>query len=319
MRVLLAHDGSPSSDAACQLVGSLAWPEETVIQVVGIAEPAAELLAPLVVAAPAVGSLDAEAKHELEGILDKAVDSLAKPSLVVHRTILIGRPASLIVDAATDFRAELVVVGSRGRGPLTSMLLGSVSAEVVDHAPCPVLVVRRPDADGLLLAVDGSPSAQAAVAYLTATRIFSGRPVEVLTVAPGTDLPGSSPLAVISDLAFESFEERRRDDRRHAEDFAASAAQRLIDDGYHARWSVSNGNAAHEIIEAARCFGSGLIVMGSRGHTGLTRIMLGSVARNVLLHTAASVLIVREPIRARAPEHATQLDETREPVGAGRR
>lgn len=305
MRVLLALDGSPSSDAACQLVESLAWPEGTVIQIIGVAEPVAELLAPLVVSAPTVGSLDRQTSDELERILDEAVASLEKPTLAVRRAVLVGRPATLIVDAAADLRAELVVVGSRGRGPLTSMLLGSVSAEVVDHAPCPVLVVRRPVAEAILVAVDGSPSAQAAVTYLAANRILAGRPIEVLSVAPASDLPGTSPLAVISDLAFESFEQRRREVREHAEAIAASATEKLRDDGYHARWSVSNGNAAHEIIEAAESFGSGLIVMGSRGHTGLHRIMLGSVARNVLLHTSASVLIVREPIRVRVPERVT--------------
>ncbi len=159
------------------------------------------------------------------------------------------------------------------------------------------------------------------ITYLIANRILAGRPIEVLTVAAGTDRPDSAPLAVISDLAFESFEDGRREDRRHAETIAAGAADRLRDDGYHARWSISTGNAAHEIIEAARCFGSGLIVMGSRGHTGLARILLGSVARNVLLHTSASVLIVREPIRTRWPErakHAEDLPAAR-PVGAGAR
>jgi nucleotide-binding universal stress UspA family protein len=301
MRVLLALDGSPSSDAACQLAGSLAWPEGTVIQVVAVAEPAVELIAPLLVSAPAIGSLDRQTHDDLERILDRAVASLEKPSLVAHRTVLVGRPATLIVDAARDFGAELVVVGSRGHGPLSSMLLGSVSAEVVDHAPCPVLVVRRPVADSILVAVDGSASALAAVTYLTSNRIFAGRTVEVLAVATSAALPGASTLGIVSDLAIESFEQRRREDRDRAEAIAAGAAEKLRDDGYHARSSISNGNAAHEIIEAAESFGSGLIVMGSRGHTGLARIVLGSVARNVLLHTAASVLIVHEPIRPRAP------------------
>jgi nucleotide-binding universal stress UspA family protein len=149
--------------------------------------------------------------------------------------------------------------------------------------------------------------------------MLSDRPIEVITVGSGTDRPSSAPLSVVSDLAFESFEQGRREDREHAESIAASAAQRLRDDGYHTRWSISNGSPAHEIIEAAKSFDSGLIVMGSRGHTGLARILLGSVARNVLLHTSASVLIVREPIRTRWPERARHVEElpVQQPVGAG--
>lgn len=317
MRVLLALDGSRSSDAACQLVRSLAWPDGSVIEVIGVVEPVTEVLAPLIVPATAVGSVDRETSHELERILDQAVASLEKPTLIVRRTMLVGRPGTLIADAADDLRAELVVVGSRGRGPLRSMLLGSVSAEVVDHAPCPVLVVRRPVVDAILVAVDGSPSAQAAVTYLAANRIFAGHRVDVLSVAPpsvapANDLAGAFPLAGISDVGFESVEEGHRELRLRAEAVAARAAQELRQDGYDARGSISVGNAAHEIIGAAATFGSGLVVVGSRGHTGLARLALGSVARNVLLHTTASVLIVREPIRARSPERVKRAE--RQPV-----
>lgn len=306
MRVLLALDGSPSSEVVCQLVGSLSWPEGTVIQVVGIVEPVAEMPAPLVGSTTAAGSDGGQAGHGLEQVLDRAVASLDKPTLIVRRAILVGRPGTVIVDTATDRRAELVVVGSRGRGPLASMLLGSVSAEVVDHAPCPVLVVRRPVADSVLVAVDGSPSATGAVTFLAANRITADRPIEVLSVAPATDLAGVFPLAGISDVAFESNQGRVAEDRRRAEAIAAGAAQKLRSDGYHARWSISTGDAAHEIIGAAESFGSGLVVLGSRGHTGLARIVLGSVARNVLLHASASVLIVREPVRERSPKPAEE-------------
>lgn len=317
MRILLALDGSPSSDAACKLVRSLTWPSGSVIQAVAVAEPAAELLAPLVISAPAVGSLDEQTTGDLEAILDDAVALLEGPALGVERTVLHGRPATMIVERAAEFRAELVVIGSRGRGPISSMLLGSVSAEVVDHAPCPVLVVRSPVADSVLVAVDGSPSAQSAITYLIASHVLAGRPTEVLTVAVGTDRPDSA-VGLFSDGAFDSLEQERREERRHAEAIAAAAAQRLGDEGYRARWSISTGHAAREIIEAARCFGSGLIVVGSRGHTGLTRLLLGSVARNVLLHTSASVLIVREPIRTRWPERTRHPEElpARQPVGA---
>ena len=296
MRALLALDGSPSSRAARELAASLAWPTASVIDVIGVVGVATEAGA---------------SRQELEHALDEAAEALRSPSRVVRRTTLLGRPGTLVVDTAGQLRAELVVVGSRGHGPLRSMLLGSVSAEVVDHAPCPVLVVRRPVAETILLAVDGSASADAAVTYLAANRLLIGRPIEVLSVAPGPDLPGTLPLPEGADRPLEPAEGRLVEDRWRAEAIAAGAARRLAECGYEVRWSIATGDAAHEIIEAASNFGSGLIVVGSRGHTGLTRLMLGSVARNVLLHTAASVLVVREPIR----ESAHELAETRIPAG----
>jgi nucleotide-binding universal stress UspA family protein len=70
--------------------------------------------------------------------------------------------------------------------------------------------------------------------------------------------------------------------------------------------AVSEGDAAHQIVVRATNVGSDLIVMGSRGMTGLRRILIGSVARNVLLHAPTSVLIVREPLREEAFEPAEE-------------
>ena len=210
----------------------------------------------------------------------------------------------MLVQEAKASRAELVVVGSRGLGPLRSMLLGSVSAEVVDHAPCPVLVVRRPGIGSVLLAVDGSAHAATAVTFLGGARFLTGYPVEVLSVAPtATRLP-RIPASGTSDVAVTSDERWAAAQREWSEAYAATATEILRTDGVHARWSISQGDPAHEIIEAAEGFGCDLIVMGSRGLTGLTRMLVGSVTRNVLLHTPASVLVVREPQRVRSREKA---------------
>ncbi len=289
MRALLALDGSTSSRAASELAASLAWPSGSIIDVVGVVATSTE-------AGPA--------RQQLEEMLDDAAAALTGESRVVRRTTLVGRAGSVLVELAADLRAELVIMGSRGRGPLRSMLLGSVSAEVVDHAPCPVLVVRRAAADSLLVAVDGSPSADGAVSFLVASKILAGRHIEVLSVAPGPDLPMTLPVSEGADRPLEPAEGRLVEDRWRAEATAATAARRLDESGYTVRWSIGTGDAAHEIISAAENFESGLIVMGSRGHTGLTRLLLGSVARNVLLHTSASVLVVREPLRVAVPEEA---------------
>jgi nucleotide-binding universal stress UspA family protein len=308
MRVLLAIDGSASSESACELVGSLSWPQGTVIQIVAAAhEPLADVFGTPVAPRSEAGT---GAGQPLEVALAEAAAMVDGPDRIVCRRLLTGRPASVIVDEAIAFRAELVVVGSRGRGPLQSMLLGSVSAEVVDHAPRPVLVVRRPALGSVLLAVDGLVSAEAAVTFLRGCHFLADHPVEVLTVAPAPSLPTPIRLAGASDAAFEFRDVKDATNREWSCSIAASAVESLQAGGLHARWSISQGNPAHEIIEAGRGFGSDLIVLGSRGHTGLARIVLGSVARNVLLHTETSVLIVREPWRARSPE-AVEREEHR--------
>ena len=78
--------------------------------------------------------------------------------------------------------ADLIVLGSRGHGVITTMVLGSTAAEVVDHASCPVLVARSGSLGSIAFADDGSPSARIAEGVI-ASPLFAGRHVDVLTVA----------------------------------------------------------------------------------------------------------------------------------------
>jgi nucleotide-binding universal stress UspA family protein len=304
MRILLAMDGSASSDTARNLVASLAWPEASVIRLVAVVEPMSAVVAGL---APysATEFDDRAVAASLEARLAESAASLAKAGRTVETLVLHGRPASAIVEEALEWRAELIVLGSRGLGRLRSMLLGSVSAEVVDHAPCPVLVARSSSIGPVLVAVDGSDSARRAVEHLADARYLAGHPVHVLTVGPLLHAGLPYWAMNVADSRAPAYQDLAAEDRRRTETQAARAAEELARDGYDVRWTIGGGDPAHEILEAAVNFGCDLIVMGSRGLTGLERIRLGSVARNVLLHASASVLIVREPIRERRPEAAT--------------
>jgi nucleotide-binding universal stress UspA family protein len=301
MRVLLALDGSATADAARQAVAALKWPSGSVVHVLGVID--LDLPPGTLSGAPASGTRAGDSRA-IERVIESASASLHRDDLASDATVVYGRPASVIVERARELRADVVVVGSRGRGPFASLLLGSVSAEVVDHAPCPVLVVRAPLDGPALVAVDGSPSADAAVTYLVANRMFNDRPIEIVSV---TRPPGSETawdVAGLSVGALEALDERRKLERGELEGTAARAATRLRAAGYRTRWSLAEGHAPKQIIETAAGLGCSLIVMGSRGMTGLKRILIGSVARAVLLHTTASVLIVREPVRDEARESA---------------
>jgi len=301
MRVLLAMDGSTSADTARNLVASLAWPEATCIRVVAVVEPMSAVLVGL---SPYTATEfdDRQIAGSLQQRLTETASLLAKPGRTIETQVLRGRPASAIVDQATDMRADLIVIGSRGLGRLRSMLLGSVSAEVVDHAPCPVLVARASSIGPVLVAVDGSDSARRAVENLADATYLAGHRLHVLTVGPMLydGLPAWS--LSVADSKVPAYQDLLAEDRRRTEANAARAAQELAREGYDVNWTIGAGDAAHEIIQAAQDFSCDLIVMGSRGLTGLDRLLLGSVARNVLLHAPMSVLIVREPVRERAPE-----------------
>jgi len=79
---------------------------------------------------------------EAETILKNALDAVGEIPGEVHTEILEGAPAEAILDVANARKSDLIVMGSRGLGRLRGALLGSQSQKVVQHAPCPVLIVR---------------------------------------------------------------------------------------------------------------------------------------------------------------------------------
>lgn len=190
-------------------------------------------------------------------------------------------------------QADLVVVGSRGYGTIESMLLGSVSAEVVDHAPAPVLVARGSGLARIVLGWDGSACAMRAAHLLRTWPAFSGAHVRVVSVAD-VETPWWSgfPEAVAPEMV-PMYAEAVDASRTHYDDLARDMTAQLRDSGLAAEPDRRDGDAATEILAVASTARADLIVIGTRGRTGLARLLLGSVARNVLQHATCSVLIVR--------------------------
>ncbi|HEX5946111.1 MAG TPA: universal stress protein [Acidimicrobiales bacterium] len=90
-------------------------------------------------------AIDSAARASVEELVATAVAELGGPAPDVQVTILPGGPSVTLVEVAEG--ADLVVVGSHGRTGLSRLMLGSVAMAVVNHAPCPVVVVRAPDED----------------------------------------------------------------------------------------------------------------------------------------------------------------------------
>lgn len=224
--------------------------------------------------------------------IDEALRRLGRDGRAAEGAVLLGRPATILVDEATRFDADLAIVGSRGFGPIASLVLGSVSSEVVDQAPCPVLVARTPGITRLLLAIDGSKPSAAAAEVLASWRIFDRLPICVLSVAHVV-APWYGEIAPMYPQVAKAYtldlEHARAEHARIAEDAAAGlrAAGRAVET------RSRTGDAAAEIISAAEESDADLVVIGSRGRTGVARLLLGSVARNVLHGSRASVLVVR--------------------------
>jgi nucleotide-binding universal stress UspA family protein len=296
MRVLVAVDGSELAGLAVDLVADLAWPKGSEILVAQAVETGAGLFGGPWPALAMVQTdrIEAEIRDLAKRTVHEARERLARPGLRVDAVVLPGRAATAIVDRARHMHADVVVVGSRGHGTIESMLLGSVSAEVVDRAAAPVLVARGSRIERIVLAWDGSTCATRAADLLTTWPIFAGSHVRVASVAdfavpwwtgfPEAGSPEMMPMYLEAASA----------SRRQHDELAREMTVQLRASGFTAEADRRDGDAATEILAAANAFNADLIVMGTHGRTGLKRLVLGSVARNVLQHAKCSVLVVRE-------------------------
>ncbi len=289
MRVLLGYDGSTSADRALALVAGVAWPPNSECHIVVAFGVPIPTYAPGVVADAATLQTVSDAQQgEAERLASAASARLARPELTVTGEVGVGRPAGTILDAADRVAPDLLVVGSRGFGPLTAALLGSVSEELVDHAPCPVLVARGTALRRVLLADDGSADAQTASALLLHWPIFRDCEVRVVSVAQRPDVYATNSETQmtaarwVGQVALEG-----------AGELARTTAERLSRGGLHADTAVRQGDPTIEILAAAADWPADLVVIGTRGQTGLTRLLHGSVARKVLEHARCSVLVER--------------------------
>jgi nucleotide-binding universal stress UspA family protein len=316
MRILLAVDGSASADRALDLVAALPWHDGGRVRIVSVAPSQAEILGVPWSLTATSGALEAEeaALTVHRNALEAAERELrsVRCDIVIEPVLLRGRTASLIVEEAREMPADLIVLGHRGHSRWESALLGSVSAEVVDHAPCAVLVARDDRIGPVVLADDGSSHARAAEAIMIACPLFAGLPITVVSVIHDGFQDPVAVAPLIDPAVMDVYSQGPSAEQRAVEAECAAAARRLRDAGLDAEPEVRVGDPAHEIIAVARARQAGVVIVGTRGQTGLRRLLLGSVARNVLLHAPCSVMVVRGG--AHVPPPASEQREEAEPV-----
>ena len=136
-KVLIAVDYGPIAAHAVDAGVDLAKALRAQLAFVHVVDPV-EPLAPE--SGIPAAQLLAEAEREGKKLLERFKDELGEPTSPVF--FALGKPASEIVEAARMWRADVIVVGSHGRGGLKRVVLGSVAEDVMRHAPCPVLAVR---------------------------------------------------------------------------------------------------------------------------------------------------------------------------------
>ena len=302
MKILIALDGSEPSMAGAMLAKALPLPADSTIELLTVMEDHyAWTAGPWPV--PAVIETPPDVERALRGVHARLQDiaaGLTAEGRTIRTMVRHGRPASEILTEADRFAADLIVVGARGHTAVERLLVGSVSSEVVDHANCPVLIVRTPRVGRVLIATDGSADADAAAAFVGSAGIFRDSTVKVLSVVdPGMPWwAGISPVdgAIAGEVYLGVLDAARR----QAREFASSTAARLGSEHVVAEAAPRGGEVGSTILADASAWHADLVVLGTRGHGMLHRALVGSTSRHVLHHAPMSVLVVRPP-RVAAP------------------
>jgi nucleotide-binding universal stress UspA family protein len=233
--------------------------------------------------APASGGL----AHAADRCVEEAVGHAHRlaPELRVSGSVIVGAAAPVLLEAADT--AEMVVLGDRGLGGFTGLLIGSIAIQVSAHAPCPVVVARGDVArtGDVVVGVDGSAESLRALAF--AVEEASLRKVAVTAVrayqVPASDGPGDMVPLVYSpaDLA--------DDEALQLGEAVAGWRGRYPD--VEIRELVLRERASRALVHASE--NAALVVVGSRGAGGFAGLFLGSVSQAVLHHAACPVAIIR--------------------------
>ena len=145
MKVILAIDGSPHSHAALVEFAKQPWPNGTEVRILTVIHPSFPLVMdPLFIGVSAHVQQSEELRNQAPALVEAANRLIrdAAPAIRVTTKILEGVPKDMIVQEASEWDTDLIVLGSHGYGRVRRMVLGSVASAVVATAPCSVLVVR---------------------------------------------------------------------------------------------------------------------------------------------------------------------------------
>jgi nucleotide-binding universal stress UspA family protein len=220
------------------------------------------------------------------------------PELDIEQVEVTGYPVPVLLGESAH--AEIVVLGDRGLGGFTGLLIGSVAVEVTAHASCPVIVVRgsEPDRTGprpepVVVGVDGSPTSEAATAF--AFEAASLRRVPLVAVHVWRDVLVDATMAPLLDWDVIDSDEREVLAERLAgwtEKYPDVPVRRLVARDRPARALVEESGRAQ------------LVVVGSRGRGGFHGLLLGSVSQALLHNAHCPVAVVRSPRGDEPPARA---------------
>ena len=313
MRILIGYDGSECADFAIDDLRRAGLPARGIeATVLSVADVWPELPASAFQGTSSSadsGSQIVRRAHELARLaLEDAKGAAAAgkarlaamfPEWTIHADSCGESPAGALIARAQQWNADLIVVGSEGRSALGRALLGSVSRDVLEHAPCSVRIGRKPrhaanEPIRLFVGIDGSTSAATAVSAV-ASRTWPAR--TTVYVATALDIRIATALAFAAPQPMAPFPAptAQPSEEQWATEAVEAVAAELRRAGLTAITIVRPGDPKRVLLDEAEKCGADCIVVGAKGMSRVERFLLGSVSSAVAARAGCSVEVVRVP------------------------
>jgi len=292
--ILCPVDRSPNSFQAFSYAIALARWQAARLNLMEVVEAAVPTSGSRV---PETSSVPQDARAALERDLRRVLTARRASDLRVEIAMRKGNVVQEILAQAKASRADLVVIGSHGRGGVQRLVLGSVAEKVLRLATCPVLTVRRGVSAArrnrspfgtILCATDFSAAANRAVAYGSRLAKEANAKLVLMHAVdwPFGDAVTSGPVA-----------ELRKSIESSARDQLAGLLSRCRSDGPNAEAAVTIGKASSAILKLARARSADVIVLGVSGRGAIDVAVLGSTTHQVIRTGTWPVLTVRTVTR----------------------
>ncbi len=234
-------------------------------------------------------------RQHLESIQAKAAVKISQEMIAVRQYIWEGKPGPIITEYAQGLKVDLIVVGSHNRTGIDRMFAGSVSAYVLQHAPCPVLIIKKEvnttsPLKKILVAYDDSN--QAAKALDMAIEIAKHTAAEIHLVSAYT-LPTNNWEATYSGVTGDIRATFLESALKYITKIQAEAVEKVKEEKITVHAHVVEGKPGPCIVNLAEELNAHLIVTGAHNRGTVARAFLGSVSNYVLNQADCQVLVVK--------------------------
>ncbi len=296
--ILVGLDGSPLAESILPYVSALAKAlavQVTLLHVVpgepdgGQGSDYYRFFSPLI----------KQEETEAYGYLRRVTDRLVAAGITAESRVSVGDAAAQIVTTGQQAATDLIALATHGRSGLRRWVYGSVAEKVLHTTRTPLLLIRPTEEQAILssgvthvvLPLDGSPVAETALPLAGELAKRCGVPLVLFRVVEILPLTFIDPMS----MAGSNYQTILDGLESAAQDYLHQIEATVQGKEFPVQIVTALGGPAEKIVRYTHEHPGSLVVMATHGRTGVSEVMLGSVARRVILHGNTPTLVVRPP------------------------